>query len=278
MMLCLSEDPLCLLSATSDTTTTLAPFDLKSFIRPESVDDYNVKFRGKTVVDYVAEKYKKEGISFLIGDLEASQGAFQYFGRKEDQVPLIIIQTPGGQKFLKPNLQTDHITSWVKEYKDGKVSPYKKSEPIPEQNNEPVKVVVADSIQDYIKSEKNVLLEFYAPWCGHCKKLAPILDEVAASYEKDSDVVIAKFDATANDVPSDFDVKYYPTLYFKTASGKVLSYDDEDRTKEAIIAFIEKPRDFLRSPPCEFPIKSKSSAPLFLQQKNMKSVREVKRK
>ena len=37
-----------------------------------------------------------------------------------------------------------------------------------------------------------MLLEFYAPWCGHCKKLAPILDEVAVSFENDGDVLIAK--------------------------------------------------------------------------------------
>lgn len=37
-----------------------------------------------------------------------------------------------------------------------------------------------------------VLLEFYAPWCGHCKKLAPILDEVALSFGNDADVLIAK--------------------------------------------------------------------------------------
>jgi thiol-disulfide isomerase/thioredoxin len=35
-------------------------------------------------------------------------------------------------------------------------------------------------------------LEFYAPWCGHCQKLAPILEEVAISFQSDADVVIAK--------------------------------------------------------------------------------------
>jgi len=37
-----------------------------------------------------------------------------------------------------------------------------------------------------------VLLEFYAPWCGHCQKLAPTLDEVAVSLQNDGDVIIAK--------------------------------------------------------------------------------------
>lgn len=50
-------------------------------------------------------------------------------------------------------------------------------------------------------------------------------------------------DSTANDIPNDtFEVKGYPTMYFKTASGKILPYD-EDRTKEAIIAFIDKNRE-----------------------------------
>ncbi|KAF5749037.1 putative protein disulfide isomerase [Tripterygium wilfordii] len=153
----------------------------------EAADALNTKYRE------VAEQNKGKGISFLVGDLEASQGAFQYFGLKEEQVPLIIIQTNDGQKYLKPNVEPDHVASWIKDYKDGNVSPYKKSEPIPETNDEPVKVVVADTLQDIVfKSGKNVLLEFYAPWCGHCKQLAPILDEVAVSYESDPAVVIAK--------------------------------------------------------------------------------------
>ncbi|KAK4353547.1 hypothetical protein RND71_025741 [Anisodus tanguticus] len=130
------------------------------------------------------------------------------------------------------------------EKRDGKVKPYVKSEPIPEVNDEHVKVVVRDTLRDLVvNSGKNVLLEFYAPWCDHCKSLAPILDEVAVSYEKDSDVLIAKLDATANDIPKgEFDVKGFPTLYFKSASGNLSQYDG-DRTKEAIIEFTEKNRD-----------------------------------
>ncbi|KAF5735501.1 protein disulfide isomerase [Tripterygium wilfordii] len=212
----------------------------------------------KTKYREVAEQYKGKGISFLVGDLEASQGAFQYFGLKESQVPLIIIQANDGQKYLKPNVEPDQVASWIMEYKDGNVPPFKKSEPIPETNDEPVKVVVSESLQDIVfKSGKNVLLEFYAPWCGHCKKLAPILDEVAISYESDPNVVIAKLDATANDIPGDaFEVKGYPTLYFSSASGKLTQYDG-DRTKEGIMEFIEKYRDDKTA--AQEPIKETSS-------------------
>ncbi|ONK77432.1 uncharacterized protein A4U43_C02F6470 [Asparagus officinalis] len=190
----------------------------------------------------VASTFKGKGISFLIGDLDASQGAFQYFGLKEDQVPLVVIQENDGKKYLKPNVEPDQISTWLKEYTEGSLKPFRKSEPIPEVNNEPVKVVVADNLHDVVNSGKNVLLEFYAPWCGHCKKLAPILDEVAVSFEKDSDVIIAKMDSTANDIPSEFNVRGYPTLYFSSASGKLMQYEG-GRTAEDFINFIKENKD-----------------------------------
>jgi protein disulfide-isomerase A1 len=226
------------------------PFVVKFFNTPNAKAMLFINFTAEGAESFkskyheTAEQYKQQGISFLIGDVEASQGAFQYFGLKEDQVPLIIIQHNDGKKFFKPNLEPDHLATWLKAYKDGSVKPYVKSEPIPETNNEPVKVVVGETLQDIVfNSGKNVLLEFYAPWCGHCKQLAPILDEVAVSFQKDADVVIAKLDATANDIPSEtFEVQGYPTLYFRSASGKISQYDG-GRTKEDIIEFIEKNKD-----------------------------------
>ncbi|KAF8088456.1 hypothetical protein N665_0541s0021 [Sinapis alba] len=231
------------------------PYVIKFFDSPNTKTMLFINFTGegaeslKSKYREVAASYKGQGFSFLLGDAENSQGAFQYFGLEESQVPLIIIQTTDDKKYLKTNVEVDQIESWVKDFKDGKIAPHKKSQPIPTENNEPVKVVVAESLDEMVfNSGKNVLLEFYAPWCGHCKTLAPILDEVAVSYESDPSIVIAKLDATANDFPNDtFDVKGFPTMYLRSASGNMVLYEG-DRTKEDIISFIDKNKDTAGEP------------------------------
>ncbi|KFK42144.1 hypothetical protein AALP_AA2G217000 [Arabis alpina] len=223
------------------------PYVAKFFDSPATKAMMFLNFTGekaeslKSKYREIATSYKGQDLAFLLGDSESSQGAFQYFGLEESQVPLIIIQTPDSKKYLKANVEVDQIESWMKDFKEGKVDAHKKSQPIPAENNEPVKVVVAETLEDIVfKSGKNVLIEFYAPWCGHCQKLAPILDEVALSFQSDSSVIIAKLDATTNDIPSDtFDVKGFPTIYFRSASGNVVAYEG-DRTKEDFISFIEK--------------------------------------
>ncbi|GJT67788.1 disulfide-isomerase-like protein [Tanacetum coccineum] len=154
----------------------------------QQIDAYKSKYTD------VAGTYKGKGLNFLLGDLKASQPALEYFGLTEDQSPVLVVQDGKGLKFINSNVESDQMAPWLKDYVDGNVKPFLKSEPIPETNDEPVKVVVANSLKDMVlESNKNILLEIYAPWCGHCKKLAPILDEVAVSLENDANVMIAKF-------------------------------------------------------------------------------------
>eukprot|EP01018_Ginkgo_biloba_P019013 Gb_21713 [translate_table: standard] len=231
------------------------PTVIKFFNRPEPKvwlflnfsADYVDSF--KSTYEELAKSYKEKGLRFILADLEASQGALQYFGLQAEDTPSILITDAESRKFVKERIETEQMQSWLNEYIDGKVQEYKKSEPIPETNDGPVKVVVANSLQEMVfSSGKNVLLEFYAPWCGHCKKLAPTLEEVATSLQGDSDVVIAKMDASVNDISSkSFDVKGYPTLYMVSASGKIVLYDG-DRTKEDLIDFVNKNKDSVIKP------------------------------
>ena len=88
----------------------------------------------------------------------------------------------------------------------GNAEPYMKSESVPETQEE-LKVAVGKNFKELITdADKDVLIEFYAPWCGHCKALAPKFEELAKKLV-DEDVVIAKMDATANDVPPGFEVR-----------------------------------------------------------------------
>lgn len=85
-----------------------------------------------------------------------------------------------------------------------------------------MRVVVARSFeQEVMQTDKDVLLEFYAPWCGHCKSLEPVYKKLAKHLAKSNpDVVVAKMDATANDVHPGFKVEGFPTIFFVKAGEK----------------------------------------------------------
>jgi len=145
------------------------------------------------------------------------------------------------------------ISQFVDDFLAGKLVATIRSEEIPADNNGPVTVVVAKNFdQIVLDNTKDVLLEFYAPWCGHCKHLVPIYEEVGQAFESNENIVIAKIDATANDVDAKYGVQGFPTIKFFPAGAKdtPLDYNGE-RTTEAFVDFINqnaqsaKPKDEL---------------------------------
>lgn len=124
---------------------------------------------------------------------------------------------------------------------NGEIEAYVKSEEIPENNNGPVVVAVGKNFEDVVTNNgKDTLIEFYAPWCGHCKKLTPIFEELGTAL-KDENVSIVKLDATANDVPPMYDVKGFPTLFWlpKDSKDKPVRYDG-GRELDDFVKYIAK--------------------------------------
>lgn len=141
----------------------------------------------------------------------------EFVGMDASQTPAIRLLSPGEEmrKYAYTESVNDFTTESLKKFIDdvlgGKIRPHLKSEAIPP-NDGPLTTLVGDNWADIVMdTNKDVLVKYYAPWCGHCKKLAPIWDELAESVAGIDDLVIAKFDATANEVEG-VAIRGYPTL------------------------------------------------------------------
>merc|ERR1711907_228747 len=107
---------------------------------------------------------------------------------------------------------------------------------------EGVVVLGEDNFDKAIEEFDFALVEFYAPWCGHCKKLAPEYAKAAQELaESNPEIKLCKVDATEEkDLSSKFGVRGFPTLkFFLKGSSSAIDYEG-GRTHPEIVSWLKK--------------------------------------
>lgn len=193
----------------------------------------------------VAKPFKDQVLFVTIDAKEEDhQRILEFFGMKKEEVPAArLIKLEDDMAKYKPQsaeLTADSLKQFVQDYLDGNLKQHLLSQDLPDDwDKSPVKVLVASNFDSVaFDSAKDVLVEFYAPWCGHCKQLVPIYDKVAEHFEKNEDIIIAKMDATTNELEHT-KISSFPTLrLYKKDDNLSIEYNGP-RTFEGITKFIE---------------------------------------
>uniref|UniRef100_A0A673KI75 Protein disulfide-isomerase n=1 Tax=Sinocyclocheilus rhinocerous TaxID=307959 RepID=A0A673KI75_9TELE len=193
----------------------------------------------------VASEFK-EKVLFITLDVTSDKvdHVLKYFSVSANDAPIIrLINTEKVVTYAMEGstINKDTLRTFCQGVLDGTVKPFLKTQEIPEDwNKNPVKVLVGKNFNKVAFHEtKNVFVEFYAPWCGHCQQLAPIWDELGEKYKDHENIVIAKMDATENDVEN-VTIQGFPSIKFFPAGAekKIVDYNG-NRDLETFSKFLD---------------------------------------
>jgi len=199
------------------------------------------KIKAPKQIDYYVNRLRKVAKDFLgkAVFVVADKSSTEFTELNFDKNAAFALGAIGvdGSKYKAPvaeKFTVEAVSSFATALLANKVDKYVKSEPEPAANDDTVVTVVGTSFDRIVNDKsKDVFIEFYAPWCGHCKQLAPKWEELAKKMKGHDSLVIAKIDATANDVPPQFAVRGYPTIYLaKNDGSEPVKYEGAREVKD----------------------------------------------
>ncbi|CCC66592.1 hypothetical protein NCAS_0A00320 [Naumovozyma castellii] len=204
----------------------------------------------------LGQKYRGE-VNFIALDANTYSNHVKHLSLKQ-QYPLFAIHNvTNNMKYSLPQLSDeeyldlkgsleldeDKIVELIDAFVNKTAVPMQRSEPVPKSQDSNVYKLVGDTHDAIVfDKSKDVLVKYYAPWCSHSKRLAPIFEELADIYASDEStkdkLLLAEVDATANDIIH-YPVEGYPTVVLFPAGEDTQPIMFKDsRTLEKLVEFV----------------------------------------
>lgn len=208
-----------------------------------SAPDFQEKY---TAFNSSAAAFRLKILFVLVNVDEPRNGRLmEYFRVRDFEAPLIrIVNLTDHVTYHLPSdtLDVNTITTFCQDYLDGKAKPKMQSEPIPEGwDKEPVKELVGMTLEKVaFNPNKTVFVLFYLPYSQQSRALFPLWLELAEAFKDREDVVIARIDASSNDINMSVQ-RSYPSLCLFPAlhAERAVFYTSEHQLKD-LLKFVDK--------------------------------------
>jgi len=170
----------------------------------------------KPIYESLADSYDHVSEKVIIARIDADKYKHLVKSQSIKGYPTIKLYMPSSKEGIEytDEKNLDDLISFI----DGKTGLIGQPKPV-------VSFVVdldESNFDEVVGDPKNhVMVEFYAPWCGHCKKLAPTYEKIAKDFHKEKNIIIARVDSIANDnLNTRYRIGGFPTIYFFEANKR----------------------------------------------------------
>jgi protein disulfide-isomerase A1 len=188
------------------------------------VDKSDAKYEEYVNAMKAVAKNKQGKLLFVVVDSSQPdhQRIVEFFGIPASDLPAVrLIDIANEMAKFKPEskaITAEVLQKFADDFLSGNLKKHLMSEATPaDWDAKPVKILTGENFANVaLDASKHVLVEFYAPWCGHCKQLTPIWDQLAENFQSFDNIVVAKMDSTVNEVEG-VSIQSFPTIKFYPA-------------------------------------------------------------